>query len=215
MNLLGRDPNGAGGGASHAKRRSGHIINMGSIAAWIAAPMYSMYSASKYGVLGFSDGLRRDLLPFGVKVSVICPGPAKSEFGLHTGITPSALQTSLKRIFPSMTSETVAERVLQVAKRPRRYMIFPWYYPIAIWIDFNAPWLVDWFVVEFQTRRDSQAGGPMTSAPARKTPCCARSGRPGRRCHQPRPDSHVSNRSKISPDGAAGSAAGFTERVSL
>jgi short-subunit dehydrogenase len=135
------------------KRGGGHIINIASIAAWIAAPMYSLYSASKYGVLGFSDGLRRDLLPFGVKVSVICPGPAKSEFGLHTGLKPSALQTSLKRIFPSMKSEAVAKRVVQVAKHPRRYTIFPWYYPIAIWIDFNAPWLVDWFVVEFQTRR--------------------------------------------------------------
>ena len=135
------------------KRRSGHIINMASIAAWIAAPKYSMYSASKYGVLGFSDALRRELLPFGLKVSAICPGPAQSEFSQHTGAIPSPLQASLKRVFPSMTSEAVAQRVVQVIKRPRRYSIFPWYYPIAIWIDFNAPWLVDWAVVEFQTRK--------------------------------------------------------------
>jgi short-subunit dehydrogenase len=135
------------------KRKSGHIINMASIAAWIAAPMYSLYSASKYGILGFSDALRRDLLPLGIKVSVVCPGPAKSEFGLHTGAQPSSLQTSLKRFFPSMTAEAVAERVLRVAKHPRRYTIFPWYYPAAIWIDFVAPWLVDFLVAEFQTRQ--------------------------------------------------------------
>jgi hypothetical protein len=45
------------------------------------------------------------------------------------------------------------DRLDELAKHHRRYTIFPWYYPIAIWIDFNAPWLVDWFVVGFQTPR--------------------------------------------------------------
>lgn len=134
------------------KRRSGHIINMSSVAGWIAPPTYTVYSASKYGVRGFTDALRREVQPFGVEVSGIYPGPAKTEFGQHTGDHP--MRTSpLRRYFRSMTSEEVAERVVELAKRPRRAVILPWYYKIAIWADWTMPWLVDWITMEFLTKK--------------------------------------------------------------
>ncbi len=134
------------------KRRSGHIINMSSVAGWIAPPTYTIYSASKYGVRGFTDALRREVQPFGVHVSGIYPGPAKTEFGEHTGDHP--MRTSpLRRYFHSMTSEEVAERVVELAKHPRRAVILPWYYKIAIWADWYMPWLVDWITMTFLTKR--------------------------------------------------------------
>ena len=63
------------------KRRNGHIINMSSIAGLIAPPLITTYSAGKYGVRAFTDGLRREVRPFGIKVSGIYPGPAVTEFG--------------------------------------------------------------------------------------------------------------------------------------
>ena len=134
------------------KRRSGHIINMSSVAGWIAPPTYTVYSASKYGVRGFTDALRREVQPFGVDVSGIYPGPAKTEFGEHTGDHP--MRTSpLRRYFHSMTSEEVAERVVELAKHPRRAVILPWYYKIAIWADWHMPWLVDWITMTFLTKK--------------------------------------------------------------
>ena len=134
------------------KRRSGHIINMSSVAGWIAPPTYAVYSASKYGVRGFTDALRREVQPFGVEVSGIYPGPAQTEFGQHTGDHP--MRTSpLRRYFHSMTSEEVAERVIELAKRPRRAVILPWYYKVAIWADWYMPWLVDWITMNFLTKR--------------------------------------------------------------
>ena len=134
------------------KRRSGHIINMSSVAGWIAPPTYAVYSASKYGVRGFTDALRREVQPFGVHVSGIYPGPAKTEFGQHTGDHP--MRTSpLRRYFHSMTSEEVAERVIELANRPRRAVILPWYYKVAIWADWYMPWLVDWITMNFLTKR--------------------------------------------------------------
>jgi NADP-dependent 3-hydroxy acid dehydrogenase YdfG len=56
------------------KQRSGHIINMSSVAGWAAPPLYSVYSAAKFGVRGFSEALRREAAPFGVRVSTIYPG---------------------------------------------------------------------------------------------------------------------------------------------
>ena len=63
------------------KRRTGHIINMSSVAGLIAAPLITTYSAGKFGVRAFTDALRREVSPFGIKVSGIYPGPATTEFG--------------------------------------------------------------------------------------------------------------------------------------
>ena len=63
------------------KRRTGHIINMSSVAGLIAAPLITTYAAGKFGVRAFTDALRREVSPFGIKVSGIYPGPASTEFG--------------------------------------------------------------------------------------------------------------------------------------
>src|SRR5512147_872569 len=53
------------------RQRSGHIINMASMAGWAAPPLYSVYSAAKFGVRGFTEALRREAVPLGVRVSAI------------------------------------------------------------------------------------------------------------------------------------------------
>ena len=140
------------------KRRSGHIINMASVAGWIAPPTYTIYSASKFGVRGYTDALRREVQPFGVDVSGIYPGPAKTEFGEHTGNHPMK-KSALRRYFRSMSSEEVAERVIELAKRPRRAVIMPWYYHIAIWADWYMPWLVDWITMSVLTKKRNSYKG--------------------------------------------------------
>ncbi len=134
------------------KRRSGHIINMSSVAGWIAPPTYTIYSASKFGVRAFTDALRREVQPFGIRVSGIYPGPAVTEFGQHTGNHPMK-QSVLRRYFPSMSSEEVAARVVELAKNPRRAVVMPWFYNIAIWADWYMPWLVDWITMSVLTKR--------------------------------------------------------------
>jgi NADP-dependent 3-hydroxy acid dehydrogenase YdfG len=137
------------------KRGEGHVINMSSVAGWIAPSTYTIYSATKFGVRGFTDALRREVKPFGIDVSGIYPGPAKTEFGQHTGNHPMR-KSALRKYFPSMTSEYVARRVVDLAKRPRRALIIPWYYRIAIFGDAVMPWLVDWIVMEFLTKRKNR-----------------------------------------------------------
>lgn len=61
-------------------RRHGHITNIGSVAGWIAAPPLSVYSATKFAVAGFSEGLRREVLGKGVTVGLVAPGPIATEF---------------------------------------------------------------------------------------------------------------------------------------
>ncbi|HEY2979971.1 MAG TPA: SDR family oxidoreductase [Anaerolineales bacterium] len=147
-------------------QRSGHIINMSSVAGWIAAPSYTIYAATKFGVRAFTDALRREVMPFGIKVSAIYPGPAETEFGLHTGDHPMN-RSALRKRFKSMSSEYVARRVLDIAKRPRRFLIIPWYYRIAVFGDWLMPWLVDWIVIRWLTRPKHEL---KDSAPYKKEP---------------------------------------------
>ena len=61
----------------------GRIVNIGSLTGRIASPFQSVYAASKHAVEGLSDALRRELVPHGVKVSVVRPGAINTPFGAH------------------------------------------------------------------------------------------------------------------------------------
>jgi uncharacterized protein len=136
------------------RRGAGQIINMSSVAGLIAAPQYTLYSASKYGVRGFTDALRREAAPFGVRVSGIYPGPAITEFGQHAHAHAPSLRARLKLpAFLSMSSEAVAKRVVRLARHPRRQVVMPFYYRFAIAFDHLFPGLVDWFLAVTVVKR--------------------------------------------------------------
>ncbi len=62
------------------ERGSGCIVNIGSVAGRIARPLSSIYDATKHALEAFTDGLRGELQPFGVRVTLIRPGFIKTEF---------------------------------------------------------------------------------------------------------------------------------------
>lgn len=62
-------------------RRRGHIVNVASVASWVSIPPLTVYSATKFAVQGFSDGLRREVAGRGVRVTTINPGPVATRFG--------------------------------------------------------------------------------------------------------------------------------------
>ena len=133
-------------------RGEGHIINMVSIAGLLALPLITSYSASKFGARGFTDALRREVAPFGIKVSGIYPGPATTEFGSHVGKN-EAYRSVRSSLNMHMTSEYVARRVLDVAKRPRRSLIIPWWFRIVTTFDMLFPVVVDWISYAFSKKK--------------------------------------------------------------
>ena len=136
------------------ERGEGHIINMASVASWTAAPLYSVYAATKFGVRGFSDALRREVRHLGIHVSGIYPGPATTEFGEHTGDYSVKAKISSPE-WVNMTSEFVAAKVIKIAKRPRRSMILPWWFGIVIWLDNHFPSISDWLQIQFSKKYHS------------------------------------------------------------
>ena len=124
---------------------SGHVINMASMAGRIAAPLYSVYAATKFGVRGFNDALRREVAPFGIHVSALYPGGAETEFNQHAGISAAKKSVSFLSSL-NMTSEYVARKVVNIAKHPRRLVVLPWWFQPLESFDTFFPGAVDWLL---------------------------------------------------------------------
>ena len=123
-------------------QRSGTIINMSSAAGRMATPLYTVYAATKFGVRGFTEALRREVKPFGIQVCVIYPGVAATEFSQHSG--NSVYKRSVKTpAWLRMTSGYVAQKVVGLAEHPRRSLVIPWWWQPVFWLDAHLPWFVD------------------------------------------------------------------------
>jgi NAD(P)-dependent dehydrogenase (short-subunit alcohol dehydrogenase family) len=60
--------------------RSGHVFNLSSLAGLRGAMFSSLYCASKFAVEGFSEGLAEEVAPFGIRVTIVEPGPFRTDF---------------------------------------------------------------------------------------------------------------------------------------
>ena len=67
------------------ERRSGAILNVASTAAFQPGPKMAVYFATKAFVLSLSEALHEELKPHGVRVTCLCPGPTRTEFGEVAG----------------------------------------------------------------------------------------------------------------------------------
>lgn len=132
------------------ERRRGSIINMCSLAGFIATPTYTIYAATKFGVRGFSDALRREVGVWGIKVSVIYPGGVATEFGSHT---EAKRKTGLKTPASLLqTPEGVAAAVFSAAKHPVRARILPAISRVAVLFAAAFPGVNDWLQERTFTR---------------------------------------------------------------
>ena len=73
------------------ERRSGGIINVASTAAFQPGPKMAVYFATKAFVLSLTEALHEELKPHGIKVSCLCPGPTRTEFGDVAGFGGNGL----------------------------------------------------------------------------------------------------------------------------
>lgn len=81
-------------GQRMVQQGGGQILNVASVAAFQPGPWMSNYFASKAYVLSLSEGLREELKGFGVKVSVLCPGPTRSAFFRNAQMKSARLEHS-------------------------------------------------------------------------------------------------------------------------
>jgi len=106
------------------KRGSGHIINLSSIAGYMGVFGYSAYGATKFAVAGYSEVLRAELKPLGIRVSVAFPPDTDTpQLAYETPFKPEEMK-ALEGSTKPLSADTVARLILQQAAKGR-FMIFP------------------------------------------------------------------------------------------
>lgn len=98
------------------KKDSGQILNVASIAGFMAGPLMSTYYATKNYVVSLSEGVREELRKkkSRVEVSILCPGPVKTNFDNVAGVS-----FSLK----GKTSEMVAKYTIKKLQKKKFYIV--------------------------------------------------------------------------------------------
>lgn len=96
-------------GTRFARRGSGHIVNIASVAGVSAAPGVAVYCATKHAVVGLGSALHQELAPLGVQVTTIAPGFVRTE--LIAGLSPNKLIEQIGVVDPEDVAEAIANQV--------------------------------------------------------------------------------------------------------
>ena len=116
-----------------ATKHKGVIINTASLAGKVGAPLLAHYSASKFAVLGWTQGLAREMAPHGIRVNAVCPGFVRTSMQEREivweaelrGITPEAVRAEYVSLTPLGRigePEDVADVVVFLASEGSRFM---------------------------------------------------------------------------------------------
>lgn len=97
-------------------RRRGHVVNVASAASWVAIPPLTVYSATKFAVQGFSDGLRREVAGRGVSVTTVNPGPVATRFGARARFEDPLTERMDDGLMPGVPASMVARAVARAVR---------------------------------------------------------------------------------------------------
>jgi 3-dehydrosphinganine reductase len=106
------------------KRGSGHIINISSMAGYLGVFGYSAYGATKFAVAGYSEVLRAEMKPHGLRVSVAFPPDTDTPQLAYEEPFKPAETKAISGNAKALSAEKVARSILQQAEKGY-FMIFP------------------------------------------------------------------------------------------
>lgn len=136
-------------------QRSGFILNMCSYSSVVAAPPLTVYASTKYAVEGLTDGLRRELIPWGIKVMRIHPsGVTGTEFK-EKALRDGGIQ--FKSISLGQVSrERVARTLVRLVERPRPAVFLGRLYDVLAILNKVFPWMIDWASSTWVRRKQAE-----------------------------------------------------------
>ncbi len=130
-------------------QRSGHIINIASMAALIPFPIAIPYATAKHGVLGLSKSLRVEGMGYGIKVSAVCPGFVESDLyqnAIKSYTTTEKIKSTIP--FPIVPTRKAVEYILKGIAQNKAVIIFPFYTRLTFWVERFFPNWVSKFLLQ-------------------------------------------------------------------
>lgn len=111
----------------HLRATKGTVVNIGSSISRFAVPAMGNYAPTKIAVAGLTDALRRELVPQGVNVCLVEPGPISTEFSEHSG---GGLNSGVSSRL-SISAAAAAVPIVRLFERPQRRIVVPgWLGPV-------------------------------------------------------------------------------------
>ncbi|HXN97761.1 MAG TPA: SDR family NAD(P)-dependent oxidoreductase [Candidatus Acidoferrales bacterium] len=110
--------------AGMIERRTGHIINIASLAGKNAFAGGAIYCASKWGLLGLTECMAEDLRQYGIRVSVVSPGSVATDFSPHAGkdprkmLQPEDIAHAVEVIVTQSPQSFISEILLRPTQKP-------------------------------------------------------------------------------------------------
>jgi 3-oxoacyl-[acyl-carrier protein] reductase len=104
--------------------RSGHIINIASLAGKNAFARGGIYCASKWGLLGLTQCMAEDLRQYGIRVSAVCPGSVATDFSPHAGkdvsklLQPEDVAHAVEMLITQAPQSFISEVLLRPTQKP-------------------------------------------------------------------------------------------------
>jgi 3-hydroxy acid dehydrogenase / malonic semialdehyde reductase len=105
------------------QRKSGHIVNLGSIAGKEVYPNGNVYCASKFAVDALTKGMRMDLNPFGIKVTSINPGLVETEFSVVRFKGDEQRASNVYKGLMPLKGEDIADIILYTLQAPAHVVL--------------------------------------------------------------------------------------------
>lgn len=127
--------------------RGGAVVNISSIAGKVPLPWLTLYSASKFAINAFSDGLRMELNPFGIHVLCVCPGYVNTAFRKNALGSEIPDQVATRRHFV-VTSEQCAEATIEGLRLGKRTIVVPRIGWILTALTRILPGVVFWYMTK-------------------------------------------------------------------
>ncbi len=108
------------------ERGTGHIVNVASSAGLIASPGMSAYSTTKFGIVGFSEVLRTELAPYGIGMTVVCPGFVKTNIFSKTEVRGMKDEEEARKLPPflGISKEACARKIVKAVEQ-NKFLIIP------------------------------------------------------------------------------------------
>jgi NADP-dependent 3-hydroxy acid dehydrogenase YdfG len=107
------------------EQRTGHIINIGSLAGKNAFKGGAIYCASKWGLMGLTECMAEDFREYGIRVSVICPGSVATEFGSPTSkkdpqkmLQPDDIAHAVEMLVTQAPQSFISEVLIRPTQKP-------------------------------------------------------------------------------------------------
>ena len=121
------------------KQDSGHIVNVASVGGSFGIPGIASYSATKFAMLGFSEGLHHELHGTNVGITVVSPIMVRTSLFDH----PSFKNFTKRATGISLSAETVAKAIIKAANSPRLEIVVPSVVRLGIWLKQTFPFFIN------------------------------------------------------------------------